>query len=112
MSYTIDNHPTEDVLSACALEEQCDSIEQHLDMCSTCREFVDDIRTVRDEIASIGEEEIPVSLNNRILSIARSNNKMKQIPPFIQEWYKRPFVYGIITALAAILSYVIFIFFE
>ena len=111
MNYTIDNHPDEEILSACALEEECDTIEQHLDLCSTCREYVEDVRAVRDEIASIGDEEIPSGLNERILAIAKENNRAKRTPPFIQEWYKRPFVYGIITVLVVILSYVLFTFF-
>lgn len=111
MNYTIENHPAEDVLSACALDEHCDSIEKHLEMCHICREFVEDVRAVRDDIIKIEDEEIPSGLKERILSIAKEKNKAKRISPFICEWYKRPFAYGIITVLIAILSYVLFTFF-
>jgi predicted anti-sigma-YlaC factor YlaD len=107
----MDNHPTEEVLSLCALDDQCATIESHLQSCDSCRELVDDIRSIKSNLASFGEEEIPPTLDERILSIMKEKNKSNRLPPFIQEWYKRPFVYGIITALAAVISYVIFAYF-
>ncbi len=111
MNYTVDNHPTEEVLGLCALDDQYKEIEEHLDSCESCREYVEDIRSIKSEIQSLGEEDIPPALDQRILSIMKDKSASKRIPPFITEWYKRPFVYGILTVLTAILLYVVFEFF-
>lgn len=111
MNYTVDNHPTEEVLGLCALDDQYKEIEEHLDSCESCREYIDDIRSIKNEIESLGEEDIPPALDQRILSIMKDKGKSKSIPPFISEWYKRPFVYGILTVMAALLLYVVFEYF-
>ncbi|HEX2957253.1 MAG TPA: hypothetical protein VHO70_10495 [Chitinispirillaceae bacterium] len=111
MNYTVDNHPTEEVLGLCALDDQYKEIEEHLESCESCREYIDDIRSIKSEIESLGEEEIPPVLNQRILSIMKDKGTSKRIPPFIQEWYKRPFIYGILTVMAALLLYVLFEYF-
>lgn len=111
MNYTVDNHPTEEVLGLCALDDQCSEIEQHLEYCESCKEYIDDIRSIKHEIASITEDEIPPALDQRILSIMKDKGKSKSIPPFILEWYKRPFIYGILTVMAALLLYVVFEYF-
>lgn len=111
MNYTVDNHPTEEVLSLCALDDKCDGIESHLQYCDSCRELVDEIRAIKSDLVSFSEEEIPATVNERILSIMKDKNRENKLPMFVLDWYKRPFIYGIITALAAVLSYVVFAYF-
>lgn len=107
MKDTITCHPSEDVLTDCALDKVDIKVESHLAQCAQCREFIEDVRTISNEIVNLNDEEIPFQLHDKIMAITRKRNNLNVIS-FIQNWYKKPFFYGILTALFAIIVYAIF----
>jgi len=110
MNYTANCHPSEEILTGCALDDADDELRVHLAECSQCSEFVEDIRTICHEIADLEEQQIPQQLHEKIMAIANQQKGAKVIT-FIQNWYKNPFFYGIMTVLFVIIMYAIFIIF-
>ncbi|NLE00482.1 MAG: DUF3379 domain-containing protein [Fibrobacter sp.] len=108
MSYTATNHPSEEILVGCALDEIDAEVAKHISECDTCNEFVKDIRAIEKDIETIGEAEIPEYLNKKVLSITKMNRPGNYLQSFLQNWYKNPFFYGMLTILAVILSYIVF----
>lgn len=107
MNYTAINHPSEEILTDCALDVVDSEVEHHLSECQQCKEFIEDVRMISNDIASLGEQDVPQHLHEKILSICR--NKMhKNLLTFIQSWYKNPFFYGILTILFSVFMYVVF----
>jgi hypothetical protein len=104
------NHPSEDSLISCALLEGDEEVSEHLFQCETCNEFVEDIRIICNDISSIEEEDVPLSLQKRILNITKRKKTHCRLLDFIQTWYRNPLVIGMITILAAIFSYFFFDF--
>jgi hypothetical protein len=111
MSYTTICHPSEEILVDCALHETNDEVQNHLFECTECNSFVQDVQMMKEDIAGICDEEIPQYLENKVLAIAKLNRPENYLYTFLQNWYKNPFLIGIITAIAAVLSYVIFTIF-
>ena len=109
MNYTADCHPSEEILTGCALDNADDELLIHLEECSQCSEFVEDIRNICHEIADLEEQQIPQHLHDKIMAIV-SQKKGSKVINFIQNWYRNPFFYGIMTVLFVIIVYVIFIF--
>lgn len=109
MKYSAFVHPTEDVLTKCALNNDVE-LEEHLFVCKECRDFVDDVRTISSDIADLDKIEIPEYLHEKIMAITNKKRK-KLFPSFIQNWYKNTFFYGVLTILFVILIYAIFIIF-
>ncbi len=112
MKYSAINHPTEDSLVSFALQLDGDEeVRKHLDDCQECLEYTDEIRMVGEDIEKIEEQEIPSDVQNRILSIARKKTGMENVSLLLRDWYKKPFLYGLFSALAAVMFYLIFEFF-
>lgn len=110
MNYTDNCHPSEETLTSCALDNASDELRDHLAQCSQCSEFVEDVRTICQKIESFDELQIPQHLHEKILAIT-SQKKSAKVVIFIQNWYKNPFFYGIMTAFFAIVVYAIFVFY-
>jgi predicted anti-sigma-YlaC factor YlaD len=110
MKYTATIHPSEEILAGCALDSVDEEIRDHLAECSQCSEFVEDMRTICQEIADLDEQQIPLYLHEKILAIA-NQRKNSKIVTVIQNWYRNPFFYGIMTVLFAVFAYVIFFIF-
>lgn len=110
MNYTTNCHPSEEILAGCALDNTDEELRIHLAECSQCSEFVEDVRTICHEIANLEEQQIPLHLHEKIMAIAHQKKEARMVT-FIQNWYKNPFFYGIMTVLFTIIVYVIFIIF-
>jgi len=107
MSYTITNHPSEEVLTDCVLDKIDAEVEHHLEECSECKEFVDDLRTISNDIAALEDKEVPQHVFEKIMAISHQKKRSK-ILTFVQSWYKNSFFYGILTVLFVIIMYAIF----
>ena len=59
-------HPSDEELTAFALGEGADAARDHLKACAQCTAFVEDIRRAKRELASVPDEEVPRSLEERI----------------------------------------------
>lgn len=110
MKYSTNCHPTEDVLVECAISLDNRDVAEHLTECPECMEYVDEMRTIQQDIIEGTDEEVPEYLHQRILSITRRSKQENWLSTFIQTWHKRPFLYGIVSVWVAILLYVIFEF--
>jgi hypothetical protein len=108
MTYSLLNHPSEDSLISCALQGGDDEVRQHLEECQACLEYTEEIREIGEDIRKIEEEEIPPGVQSRILSMAKKKTGMENVFLFLRDWYKKPFIYGLLSALAAIMFYFAF----
>ena len=109
MSTTMTNHPTEDALVECALNEGDAMLLAHIEQCSRCSDYVEEIRTMSREIASLDDEPVPERLGASILAIARGKRPQNYVWTFLQTWYKRPFLIGIVTVGVILLLYVLLV---
>ena len=107
MNYTASHHPTEDALVECALHECDEMLLTHIEQCTQCSEYVEDIRTVRRDIEALDDEPIPERVNAAILAIARKKRPENYVFTFLQSWYKNPFLIGIITVGVILLLYAV-----
>lgn len=105
MNYTASQHPSEETLVECALHEADAALLAHIEQCTECSEFVDDIRTIRDGISSLDDEPVPERINAAILALARKKRPENFVVNFIQSWYKNPFLIGIVTITVIMLLY-------
>ncbi len=105
MNHATFNHPSEEALVECALHECDEMLLAHIEECVQCREFVDEIRTLSNEIADIEDDPVPERLCAKILAISRSRRPQNYLLTFLQHWYKKPFLIGIVTIGAILLLY-------
>lgn len=106
MSYTTLHHPTEEALCACALHECDEELLKHIEQCTTCSEFVEDMRSISEEIASIKDEPLPERLDAAIMAIARHKEKSRVVT-ILQTWYKNSFLIGMLTIGIVLLLYAV-----
>lgn len=106
MSYTTLHHPTEELLCECALYECDEELLKHIESCSECSEYVEDIRSISKDIAQIPDEPVPQRLDATILAIARHKEKSRVVT-ILQTWYKKPFLVGMFTVGAILLLYAV-----
>lgn len=107
MNSTASYHPTEEALVECALHEGDKLLLAHIEQCTQCSEYIEDIRTVSRDIVSLDDEPIPERINTAILSIARKKRPENYMVNFLQSWYKNPFLIGIVTVGIILLLYAV-----
>jgi hypothetical protein len=107
MNNTLSHHPTEEALVDYALHDADEALLEHIEQCMECSEFVEDIRTVGNDIASLDDEPVPERLSAAILAITRKKRPENYVLNFLQSWYKNPFLIGIVTIGMVLLLYVV-----
>ena len=107
MNYTLSEHPPEEALVECALHEADAALLAHIEQCSECSGFVDDIKSVSGDIASFDDEPVPERLSATILAIARKKRPENFLVTFLQSWHKNPFLIGIVTIAIILLLYAV-----
>jgi hypothetical protein len=105
MSYTATHHPTEEALVECALHPADEELLAHIEQCTQCSEYVEDIRMVSKEITALDDEPVPERVNAKIMAIARSKRPENYVMTFLQNWYKNPFLIGLATIALIMLLY-------
>lgn len=105
MSNPAITHPSEDTLVEYALHECDEMLLAHIGECVQCREFVEEILTLSNDIATIEDDPVPERLCEKILAISRSRRSRNYLLTFLQSWYKKPFLIGIATVGAILLLY-------
>ena len=105
MNYTATHHPTEEALVECALHPGDEELLAHIEQCTQCSDYVDDIRMVSEEITALDDEPVPERVNTKILAIARSKRPENYVLNFLQNWYKNPFLIGLVTIALIMLLY-------
>ena len=106
--YTSTHHPTEEALVECALHERDELLLAHIEQCTQCSDYVEEIRMVSRDIAAIDDEPIPERVNAKILAIARSKRPGNFLYTFVQTWYRNPFLIGLVTVGLVLLLYALF----
>jgi hypothetical protein len=109
MSLSTIHHPTEEALVDCALHESDEKLLAHIEECTQCSEFVEEIRMVTRDIAAIDDEPVPERVNAAILAISRSKRPGNFLFTFIQNWYRNPFLIGLATIGLILLLYAVLV---
>ncbi|MBN1307899.1 MAG: hypothetical protein JXA18_08285 [Chitinispirillaceae bacterium] len=105
MNSTMNDHPTDEALIECALEESDGKLRVHIEQCPQCSDYIEEIRTVSRDIAAIEDEPVPERLATKILAIAHGKRPENYVMTFLQTWHKNPFLIGCATAGAILLLY-------
>lgn len=101
------NHPTEEALVECALNVGDGKILAHIEQCSQCSDYIEEVRTVSRDIAAIDDEPVPERLASKILAIAHCKRPENFVMTFLQTWYNNPFLIGLATVGAILLLYAV-----
>lgn len=101
MNDNFTTHPTEETLHRCVFNDCDETTRQHIEHCSECRDFVDSIRSISEDIASMAETPVPEQLDDAVMAIAgRSPRNGRQTAlPF---WSLNPLSLALLTALLLI----------
>jgi anti-sigma factor RsiW len=76
-------HPTEEQLCSCAIGDCSEATRRHLETCSDCREYVDSIKSISDDIAGLGDESVPEHLDEAVLDIIGRERRKKRHQAFM-----------------------------
>jgi hypothetical protein len=109
MNTTASHHPTEEALVECALHEGDEMLLAHIEQCTQCSEYIEDIRLVTRDITALDDEPVPERINAAILSIARKRQPDNYVLNFLQTWYKNPFLIGMVTIGIVLLLYAVLV---
>lgn len=64
-------HPAEEELMELALHGNRRELEKHLEGCPACARMVKEFREVKQQVASFPDEEVPISLEQRVFRHSR-----------------------------------------
>ena len=112
MNYMIDEHPNDDVLTTYAIDSKEDDISTHIQSCPSCSRYIKEIRTIKDSLQALPDEEVPQKLHGAILkTIKDKNNTTRSWLNFIwTNWFRNPFIIGIGIVWAIIFIYIFLVF--
>ena len=105
------DHIAEEQLIAHSLGELNDDVVQHIGTCERCAHYVQDIEQLKIKLKTMGnDDEVPAHLAKQILAVAHSKKRPDNQFDFISNWYKNPFVLGLIVAGLTVIVYVIVVY--
>ncbi|MFP4162749.1 MAG: hypothetical protein ACLFQB_03360 [Chitinispirillaceae bacterium] len=111
MGYTIKEHPTEEELIEFALGEQIgEEIREHVQSCTCCSEYIEEMKNVKEAFQEIEDVEVTPSVTNKIFAATKKKTFQSRAMVFIQNWYKYPFLLGLLTIGAILLFYYLVIY--
>ncbi|MFP4013439.1 MAG: anti-sigma factor family protein [Chitinispirillaceae bacterium] len=111
MGYTVTEHPTEEELIEYALGEQVrEDVKEHVQSCHKCREYIEEMRDVKEVFQSLEDIEVSPSVTKKIFSATKDKTLHSRAMVYMQSWYKYPFLLGLLTIGAVLLFYFIVIF--
>jgi hypothetical protein len=105
MNESIESHPSEDVLIEYAMGARDPGIQHHVDWCPQCRAFVDDMKSVRQSLAAIDDEEVPLNLGKRLAKTGALTKFPSWVDAIILNWFRNPIVLTIGFLLYILLMY-------
>ncbi|MBD3346767.1 MAG: hypothetical protein GF401_17055 [Chitinivibrionales bacterium] len=103
-------HPPDKVLTEYALGEKQETTRLHIQKCPSCARFVKEIVMVRERVATIEDEEIPPTVQHKILSIPKKKYFVSACWHSLSSHKSIPFLIGIGVTLAVIFFYIFFVF--
>jgi hypothetical protein len=98
-------HPPEDALIGLALGEENPGVRAHVDSCEQCRSFVEDMRGVKETMASLGDQDPPEEIHELVMRTIRRPRVADTVESMLQSPLSRTFLLGL-----AVVLYVIFMF--
>ncbi len=112
MNNLINEHPSEDTLVSYAVQDVDTGIEEHIAACSSCSEYIEDIRDIKRGIEGLPEVDVPEAVRKAILKNIRSRSFLPGtwFHFDILTWYKNPFLLGIGAVLFILFLYIFFVF--
>ncbi len=103
------NHPTEELLTEYALGNGLPEIGEHIQVCLSCCEYVEQMKLVRNAFVEIEEEDVPQRVGERIFKAASAHRKKGGMLFYLVGYHNRfPFLIGIITIFIVLLLYFLF----
>ena len=112
MSYLIDEHPTDDMLTTYAVEKTGDDIAIHIESCPSCSRYVKEMRLITESLETLPDEKVPDKMRGTILKTIKNNNNVSgSWLNFIwTNWFKNPFIIGIGIIWTIIFIYIFLVF--
>ncbi len=112
MNLLIDEHPTDEILTTYAVEENENDISTHIESCPSCSRYVKEMRIIKDSLETLPDEKTPDKLRGSIQkAIKDKNNNARSGLNFIwTNWFKNPFIIGIGIVWAIIFIYIFLVF--
>jgi hypothetical protein len=98
------DHPSEEQLMEFAIEGGAPEIRRHVKECAPCAKTVAEFLAVKQQVASLDEEDIPERLERRVLGIARHRH-VTGIFSGLQALFANPFLIAAIVAIVVVLLY-------
>jgi anti-sigma factor RsiW len=100
----IGKHPTEEQLMELAINGGAQEHRTHLETCEACARTVREFNEVSRQVVSLGEEEVPRRLEQRIMTISRHGSGGGLISA-LQALVANPFLIALAVAVVVILLY-------
>ena len=94
-------HPSEEKLYGCVSDDCDEATRRHFEQCSECSEFVDSIRSISKDIASMEENAVPEQLDDAVLAIT-GRGKYDSHHPALPFWTINPLSIGLLSAMLLI----------
>lgn len=111
MGYTTIEHPTEEELIEFALGEQVrQDIEEHVRSCPKCSEYIEEMKDVKEAFQSLEDIEVSPSVTKNIFAATKDKTFQSRAMVYMQNWYRYPFLLGLLTIGAVLLFYFLVIF--
>jgi anti-sigma factor RsiW len=98
------DHPTEEQLMEAAFTGATSELQEHLKSCPTCASTVHEFKEVRNRVASLEEEDVPVRVQRRILNVTRHGHPAGLLQG-LQSVVANPFLIALVVALVVIFLY-------
>ncbi|MBN1131383.1 MAG: hypothetical protein JXA71_20525 [Chitinispirillaceae bacterium] len=94
-------HPSEEQLMELAVTGGPPDIREHADACAPCSDILKEFRRVKEQVDSVGVEDVPEQVRLSILNAARHGGGAG----FLQELFLNPFFIALAVAIVVILLY-------
>jgi hypothetical protein len=99
-------HPTDDDLTALALDEGNGAVRDHVDGCETCRRFVADIRALRLSLGSLDGDAPPHTIGHSLARRPPVSPRVRFFEVFLGTLLTNPAILPLIYLL-----YILFVYF-
>lgn len=112
MSQQTLEHPSQEALAELALDAQENDVAQHVEACPDCLRIVEEIRSLKDAIIALPDEEVPEHVRKSILQRQKEKkfSLFGGLAPASNLWLNNPVVLSIGFVLFLIFLYYFIVF--
>lgn len=94
-------HPSEEQLMELAVSGGPTEIKEHAASCDSCAVIVKEFREIKEQVAMLGEAEVPERVERHIFNVTRHGHGAG----FLQTLFSNPFFIALAVAVVVILLY-------